>query len=280
MQTTLGVLERFATMYQSDIERQFPHTLAQVAASYITCGLALPLTHAWRHGKIADSAKSMQFVDDFARECALSPVLTSILELANFVADIGRLIVYTQGGNQLYHGKASARELVRISGGENVWVLVVAEAVTYHSLIRIPEPDAFMNDAAYHLCLLLRDHDKLGVWLGKGKLYVESKEEIARQLVAHATIGLVDEPSVPDYVIEMFENGMPIDRSKCNTYLGFMVQFLAWKFDFNFEVNWKLAKAGGAPRVILNYIRLRLVKAHKGETWERIRVAAKRHGIS
>ncbi len=280
MQTTLGVLERFATMYQSDIERQCPHILAQVAASYITCGLALPLTHAWRHGKLADSAKSMQFVNDFARECDLSLVLTSILELANFVADIGRLIVYTEGGNQLYHGKASARELERISEGKIPWASVVAEAVTYHSLIRMPEPDAFMNDASYHLCLLLRDHDKLGVWLGKGKLYVESKEEIARQLVAHATIGLVDEPSVPDHVIEMFEKGMPIDRSKSKTYLGFMVQFLAWKFDFNFEENWKLVKANGAPRVVLDYIRRRLVKAGHGTTWERIRVAAKWHGIS
>lgn len=267
---------------------QLRYMLQKIAGEYTRLAEQVPRDHAWRWGKLADSAKSMQDANALALKHQLDEKLTGVLELVAFAADIGRLNVLIEHGQgapeQENHGDASVRILSRIFGvmsvmhsRDSLWQAVLL-AVKHHSDLKTPGGEVFSdNEAAFYLCLILRDLDKMGGWIGKGRMYVQSRNEINRQMKAN---GVVEEGFIPESVIACFERGEPIDRKTCETYAGFMLQFLAWKFDFNFAESWDQVKEDGAPAIVLDYIRDQLVNYGNVAQWRRVKDAANKHNIA
>lgn len=219
--------------------------LTELAARYVRLGLQMPKEHAWRWNKLADSAVGGYDVEDLAATFLMSPGLESLLLVAAFAADIGRLAIVVDGtGKQEFHGGVSAGILVELGIVERFGDAgsLMHAAVTWHSLAKTPSLEDLRGDkAAWALCCLLRDLDMCMNIRTAGK-YVEDKRRMARERDSQ---GFTMEGAATPAILERFEAGGPIVRAECKTYVDYMLQFVAWRGNFTFQEVWDRAVAEG-----------------------------------
>lgn len=253
---------------------------ATIASRYYILGSLLPKDHAWTWGKGKDSFDACQFVDELVKPYGLGAATVALLELLAFSADIGRLIVQYENQNgdmsrtQATHGAASAELLSTLnrSYSGRVWKGALI-AVERHSAKDNPTLEMVEGDeVALILCNLLRDIDMTGIYVGKGKRYVESAEEMARQIVSNK---LNHDKCVTADSIETFEKGRAIDSAAGKTYPDMMLRVLAWGYNYSYEETWGMVIASGAPKVILKYIRDSLLSIGDSAMWTRVETTAR-----
>lgn len=255
-----------------------------MAGAYVLMGKQLDPSNAWRWGKLKDSASAAQFVDELVRRHELCETTTAFLTLVAFSADLGRLVIQVEHQigqkhrTQEMHGDASAEVLTKanrlqpvpISG--RLWDAGIV-AVRHHSKVKNQTLEALGGDKlSLTMCQLLRDVDMTSLWLGKGAKYVTDSAEMARQKVNNK---LSDGLSISEYALGCFERGEPIDRLRITTYREFMLQFVAWGFNFTYEETWNMVVASGEPKIILAYIRDSLFSIRDIATWERVEKATR-----
>ncbi len=232
-----------------------------VMAEYVRIGRYLPLENAWRWGKGKDAFGGLQDVDTLAGKLTFSHSFRALLYLMTSSADLGRLVIAaenTQGDTsrkQNVHGEASVEVLneLKILNQFREGGLSIGLAIKHHSDIETPTLKDFNgNETAWLLCCLLRDLDKLSIISGKAFLYVEDPNETKRQLVANH---LEMHYEVTEEILEQFERGQPIDRLKCKTFPDWLLQFLAWRGDFNFQETWDMAVESRGYYFVLRWLK-------------------------
>ncbi len=230
-----------------------------VASEYARLGQLLDRNNAWRFTKLRDAADDAHYVSGFQSEYGINPTLVSLLELMVFSADLGRLII-TAGQNtgkvmphQVEHGRLSSEFIaLYLTDAEKEHVLwhAILEAVERHSYKGNPTREYQDNSPiAFLMTGLLRDLDMYGGW--KTGLKYLDPFTISHEM---ATWKLSDEPYIPEIALEAFRNGQPINRDTVETYSGFLLQFLAWGYNFTFREQWQRVVTSGNPSLVLNRI--------------------------
>ncbi len=228
--------------------------LTKLAARYVRLGLQMPKVHAWRWNKLADSAVGGYDVEDLAATFGMSQNLESLLLVAAFAADIGRLAIVVEGrGNQEFHGSVSARILVELGIAARFGEAgpLIRTAISWHSRVKTPSLEDLRDDeAAWSLSCLLRDLDMCMNIRTAGK-YVEDQKRMARERDSQ---GFTMEGAATPTILERFEAGGPIVRAECKTYVDHMLQFVAWRGNFTFQEVWDRAVAEGGFNPVIAWL--------------------------
>lgn len=279
MNEALRVLE-MAVARSSVIEHTNLHRLtAELASAYVILGTHIQVNDAWTWGKLEDAADAAKRARVLCFRKNTSEKLRELLEFVAFAADIGRLVVRNFNVSdkkkrelQKVHGSYSAMFIRQMADHpqNHLWSAIEL-AITRHSDKESPTLAGVNGDrVALYLCQLLRDIDKLGNWVGTGALYVTPSKIVLES----ETNGVKDLPKADDAILRVFEAGMPIERNDCKTYVEYMLQFLAWGYDFAFEELWQEVVDSGQPQLVLAWIKKRLVVSGQERSWRRIERAA------
>lgn len=256
---------------------------ALTAQKYVVKGTEIYVEDAWTWGKLKDGADAADRARVLGRKFVFAPKIIHALEFIAFSADIGRLIVrnnqyhrHESALNQEVHGAASAAYLHELELTHQVNVsdplfAAMRTAIRYHSDQNYPTlADVGDSVATYHMCLLLRDLDKAGNWIGSGAQYVTPRKiELESK-----TNNVADEPYARAVIVDAFAQGEMINRAVCKTYIEYMLQFLAWGYDFAFIETWQEVVESQQPQLVLSWIQQRLLSNQQTESWERIHHAA------
>ncbi|MBT4850024.1 HD domain-containing protein [Candidatus Parcubacteria bacterium] len=234
----------------------------------------LPENHPWREAKLIHRISSMveceRTIYDNFRE-SIPEENYGVLEFLASVHDLGRaveakrkLAILEDGYRPFKHHGEESVNLLRDWGvldkyPEDVRA-IIEYAVEHHADIKTPDigedPDS-LDKLKYFFTSILRDIDKLSIFRAKTDIYLHNQEEKEKQIEVN---GLEGEKGIidPPELLESFAKGEMIDRSKCKSYESFMLQYLAWTFDFNLKVSLEQVVKVGAIENILGYFKSQL----------------------
>lgn len=251
-----------------------------VAISYNRISAGMNRDHPWRWNKLSDAARDARLIANMAIAAGASEKVSDALELASFSADLGRLILDErwrlegEKPNQIEHGAESA-EFLR-SRLDRMFpknysppelLRAVLEAVRTHSWIQNPTLEDVVGDQyAWTMANILRDIDMYGNW-SKGSDYLTE----AKMRQEKSRWGFTDGQYIPEEQVDRFLNSQPLVREECETYAGYMLQFLGWGFNFTYKELWHEVVQTGNPRKVLQFIGDSLMKGGHQETWNKIR---------
>jgi hypothetical protein len=212
----------------------------------------LPREHPWREAKLSHEVVVLGGTKEIFEEigdCFTEENYYLLLFIAS-VHDIGRIIeAKKQSGIEsaeqyesgLDHGKYSISILERygiLDLFDKKTQEIIRYSIHHHSDRKMPvlEKQAGEEDCiAYIFTGLLRDMDKVGIFVGKTDKYIHNEEEKKKQIEANNLIKGEAGAIIPKSLIDDFENKNTLDRNKCESYEAFMLQYLAWIFDINTE---------------------------------------------
>ncbi len=246
----------------------------QIAKAYQDEGKGLPLDHVWRTGRATHAEQTSEKVGTWCMSMDIPADVTRLISLASYSHDVGRL---PQAKRQIDgekieptdHGQFSIDVLssrIRHLFSDEAWN-IFAEAVIKHSLRHTPPLKDFSSSEAWAVCCVVRDFDK-SQGFDSALAYTADRENMQGHAKANrllhttsnptAETGAIDTlPGNPD-VLGEFLSGRTITRAHCASYEAFMLQYLAWLYDFNVvEVREKVIVDGG-PGIVLSYLRTRL----------------------
>lgn len=213
-----------------------------------------------------------------------------LLSLTCFAHDLGRFpqAVIQAGGiacNPEHHGKLSV-ELLRDLEPliPDAW-LCFSEAVEKHSLRNTPQKREFVSEIAWALCSVVRDIDKMAGFTD-AHAYTHDVGRKTREARANTLAWTEENPTAemgaivtlqgfPD-VLQTFLEGQTVTRAHCASYEAYMLQLLAWLYDFNLaEVRDEVIAQGG-PGIVVAYLRERLAG---NPQWQRISLHTEAWGL-
>lgn len=175
--------------------------------------------------------------------------------------------------NKSNHGEISASALRkwRVSNLFNPETREIVEyAIIHHSDKSTPvlESNSETDRIKHLITTVLRDKDKIGLFLGKTDKYLYDLEEIKNQCEKNN----LAEPTgqITPSVLETFENNEAIDRNGLVSYEDFMLQYLAWIFDINTQAGMQEAIECGFIEKMLQWFK---EKVKSEEDYQRIKKA-------
>lgn len=234
----------------------------------------LPDNHPWKEGKLLHRVSTMvecnrtiykNFQDRLPEENY------SLLEFLASVHDLGRAV---EAKRKLGLLKDGYRDFSS-HGQESVALLkdwnaldkypedtqeIIEYAIAHHSDIITPEigeDPSSLDKLKYFFTSILRDVDKLSIFRNKTDKYLDDEEEKKKQVEVNNVEGEKGTIDPPD-LLQTFARREMIDRSKCRSYEAFMLQYLAWIFDFNLKISLEQTLQIGAVNKILYYFKQQL----------------------
>lgn len=175
-----------------------------------------------------------------------------IAEAIGLLHDIGRFPQYAQyrtfrDSDSLNHGRLGAE----VIGEKNVLgpllpdeQELILDAVRFHNAYAIPKG---IDPEKKFFLKMIRDADKLDIWRVFAEYY--EKDPSARE--SAASLGLPDRPEYSDNVLSCLAEKRLARLSDLKTLIDFGIMQLAWVYDLNFAVSFRLAlERGHIDRII------------------------------
>ncbi len=103
---------------------------------------------------------------------------------------------------------------------------LVIRAIEYHNAIALPENE---NGKTLFFMRLLRDADKLDIW----RVFVDYYQERDKKLNATVELGLPDNPTYSQKIIEPFHKRQTARMEDLKTLNDFKLLQISWVFDLN-----------------------------------------------
>ena len=169
-----------------------------------------------------------------------------IAEAIGLLHDIGRFPQYAQyrtfrDGDSLNHGRLGAEViedknlLGPLPPDEQELIL---DAVRFHNAYAIPE--GLDPDKKFFL-KMIRDADKLDIW----RVFAEYYEKDPSERESAPGLGLPDRPEYSDSVLNCLAGKRLSRLADLKTLNDFGIMQLAWVYDLNFPVSFRLASERG-----------------------------------
>ena len=121
--------------------------------------------------------------------------------------------------------------------------------------------------AALSLLAIVRDFDKLaGFGADAARRYVDDEKYKKAQIEANWADWRKVDPTwgnekgriEPAYMVIQFERRQLLDRSQCQSYEAYMLQYLAWLFDISSPQIVETILRDGGPQIVMDYLRKQL----------------------
>jgi hypothetical protein len=251
---------------------------AAIKDLYYALGSTLPDDHAWKADKIQHSEVSQQIAQEITQFLGFSESLQNITAIASVAHDIGRIpqgLAKVRGEviDSQEHGRLGIPYLEEVFsvylGESKTWVI---EAIIFHSYKDTPKREVFSSALSWAFCCLIRDIDKSANF-AEAKEYTNNTVRKIKEAKAAALLWTEVNPTAETHsidtntskhdVLDEFLEGRLIIRQDCASYEAYMLQLLAWLYDFNVSEIRAIVIATGGPATILMYLQQQLGEHNK-----------------